>query len=60
MDSIKVSGIIHEKISKSGNSYIALDINLTPTYVKTVFLDPSDVELVKLYIENSNLKNNVK
>lgn len=61
MDNIRVSGLIHEKTSKSGNKYIALDINLTPTYVKTIFLEQSDLEVIKLYLENENLKKeNVK
>ena len=58
MDSVKVSGLIHEKTSKNGNSYIALDVNLTPTYVKTFFLDPGDVEVLKLYLETERLKAN--
>ena len=54
---IKVNGVLHEKTSKNGNTYIALDINLTPSYVKTIFLDPADIEVVKLYLENQQLKN---
>lgn len=54
---IKVSGVLHEKTSKNGNTYIALDINLTPSYIKTIFLDPADLEVVKLYLENQQLKN---
>ena len=54
---IKVNGVLHEKTSKKGNTYIALDINLTPSYVKTIFLDPVDIEVVKLYLENQQLKN---
>lgn len=57
MDSIKVSGIIHEKTSKSGNSYVALDVNLTPTYVKTFFIEQADLEVIKLWLENEKLKN---
>ena len=55
---IKVSGLIHEKTSKSGNPYTCLDIQLTPTYSKTFFLEESDLEVVKLYLENQKLKNN--
>lgn len=54
---IVVNGVLHEKTSKNGNTYIALDINLTPNYVKTIFLDPADLEVVKLYLENQQLKN---
>lgn len=57
MDNIKVSGIIHEKTSKkSGSQYVVLDVYLTPTYVKSIFLEQSDLEVVKLYLENENLK----
>lgn len=36
-----------EKTSSKGNKYIALEIHLTPTYTKTVFLEKAEVELVK-------------
>ena len=58
MENVKVTGIIHEKTSKSGNKYWALDINLTPTYIKTIFLEQSDLELISLYLENQSLKKN--
>ena len=57
MDSIKVSGLIHEKTSKNGNNYVCLDVNLTPTYVKTFFIEPADLEVIKLWLENEKLKN---
>ena len=57
---IKVSGIIHEKTSKKGGSYIALDVALTPTYTKTIFLEKVDIELIKQYLQLEELKNNAK
>lgn len=57
---IKVSGILREKTSKSGNKYYAIDIQLTDNYTKTFFLEDGDVEIVKLYIENQNLKKSVE
>lgn len=58
METIKVSGVLCEKISKkSGNAYVALDVYLTPTYVKTFFVEPADVEVVKMWLENEHLKN---
>jgi hypothetical protein len=39
-----------EKISKNGNKYVVLEIALTPTYKKVVFLDNAELELVKLYV----------
>lgn len=40
---------IVEKTSKNGNKYIVLEIHLTPTYTKDVFLDKAEVELIKAY-----------
>lgn len=57
METLRVSGVLCEKISKKGTTYIALDVNLTPTYVKTFFIDPADVEVVKMWLENERLKN---
>lgn len=37
-----------EKTSKSGNTYFVLEIKLTETYSKTVFLDKADLEIIKL------------
>lgn len=33
---------------KSGREYIAIEIEITPDYKKVVFLDPAEVELVKI------------
>lgn len=37
-----------EKVSKKGNNYLCLEIYLTDTYKKVVFLDQAEVELLKL------------
>ena len=37
-----------EKTSKNGNVYYVLEIKLTDTYSKTVFLDKADLEIIKL------------
>lgn len=57
---IRVSGLIHEKTSKKGEPYVVLDVNLTPTYTKTIFLETADLEVVKLWLENESLKKDVK
>lgn len=41
---------------KSGNKYYYLSIMLNPSYEKKVFLDPADIEIIKL----SNPQNKVK
>lgn len=38
-----------EKTSQKGNKYVALEIHLTPTYSKTVFLEQAEIELIKAY-----------
>ncbi len=37
-----------EKVSKKGNNYLCLEIYLTDNYKKIVFLEPAEVELLKL------------
>ena len=38
---------IKEGTSKSGNRYLYLEISITQTYKKRVFLEPAEVELLK-------------
>ena len=37
-----------DKVYKSGNNYVCLEIYLTDTYKKIVFLDKAEIELLKL------------
>lgn len=49
---------IEERVSeKTGNPYVVVVIQLTPTYEKKVFLDAAEIELaVMTYSNNSNHK----
>ena len=47
-----VKATLETKISKSGNEYEVLVIKLTDTYEKLVFLEKSEIELLRL--SNSN------
>lgn len=47
-----------EKLSKKGLSYKCLEIQLTPTYTKQVFLEPSELEVVNLYYKKEDKKEN--
>ena len=38
---------IVEKTSQKGNKYVCLEVSLTPTYKKTVFLEQAEVELIR-------------
>lgn len=37
-----------QKVSKKGNNYLCLEIQLTDNYKKIVFLDKAEIELLKL------------
>lgn len=39
---------LKEGTSKNGNKYYYLEVHITPTYSKRVFLDNAEVELLKL------------
>lgn len=41
-----------EKTSKNGNKYIAMEVSLTPTYKKIIFLDQAEIELIRAYAGN--------
>ena len=43
-----------EKISKSNNPYKCLEIELTPNYKKTVFLERGETELLNLLLRSQN------
>jgi len=41
-----------EKVSKKGSPYVAILIELTGNYKKTVFLDPAEIEIVKMSLND--------
>lgn len=41
-----------EKTSKSGNKYICVELSLTPTYKKIIFLEDAELELLKVVASN--------
>lgn len=47
MEARKLDATLVERISKKGNTYQAIDIKLTDTYTKTVYLEIAEQELVK-------------
>ena len=48
MEPIVLDALLEEKESKKGTKYVCVSIQLTKTLCKTIFLDPAEVELVKL------------
>lgn len=53
MNPIEVKGLLQEKTSAKGNNYYCIELWITPTYKKVVFLDNAEVELIKLAIKNN-------
>lgn len=52
MKDIILNSTLKEKVSnKSGKLYYVVELQLTPNYTKQVFLEPSEVELVKIFHE---------
>lgn len=47
---INVPCTLEERVSKSGNNYLVLIIRLTNNYEKRVFLEPAEIELLKLKV----------
>lgn len=45
---MEVKATLETRQSKSGNDYQVIVIHLTPTYEKLVFLEKSEIELLKL------------
>lgn len=52
---MEVKATLEEKTSKNGNKYTAIIIHLTDTCTKTVFLDPAEIELLKVTNKNTNI-----
>lgn len=52
MDAIYLDAKLEEKLSeKKGTKYFVITINLTPSLTKQVFLDPAEVEVIRLFNE---------
>ncbi len=43
---MNITGKLVEKTSKSGNKYVCVELQLTPTYSKTVFLEKAEIALL--------------
>lgn len=45
---MKIEGILVERVSKAGNAYTAVELQITDKLKKLVFLSPAEIELLKL------------
>lgn len=57
MQDILLNSTLKEKDSKKGSKYYVIEVELTPNCMKQVFLEPSEIELVKLYFGLSKKDN---
>lgn len=52
MEAIVLDALLEEKVSKKGTKYFCITISLTDNLTKQVFLEPAEVELIKLTYAN--------
>lgn len=58
---ILINASLEEKISKkSGNPYTCVIVELTDNLKKQVFLEPSEIEAIKLFHQINDMKKNSK
>lgn len=48
-NSLPLKAELVQRESKSGNLYMCIEIKLTDSYIKRVFVESSEIELIKLY-----------
>lgn len=49
MNELVIDGLLKEKTSSKGTQYQVIELHLTPTLTKDVFLDKAELEVLKLY-----------
>ena len=59
MESIKLPCTLEGRISKEGNPYMCISIKVTDTYEKLVFLEKSEIELIKMVFGNEKTTNSI-
>lgn len=50
-----VKATLQEKTSKKGNSYICIEIQLTDTFKKVIFLEGAEIELAKQVLSKNDM-----
>lgn len=53
---MQVKAELVDRISKEGNPYTAVEITITDNIKKLLFLKPAELELLKIKLEESSLK----
>lgn len=55
-NSLPLKAELVQRESKNGNLYTCIEVKLTDSYVKRVFVESSEIELIKLYYGNKGEK----
>ena len=55
---MELKATLKEAVSQKGNSYYYVSLMITPNYEKKVFLEQSELELIKLVYSSTNSKSN--
>lgn len=55
-NSLPLKAELVQRESKNGNLYTCIEVKLTNNYVKRVFVESSEIELIKLYYGNKEVK----
>lgn len=56
MSEILLNAALKEAVSKKGDKYVVIEIDLTPDYKVKYFPEPAEKEIIKMYYQNQ--KNN--
>lgn len=59
MEAIRLPATLESRTSKDGNPYICIAIKITDSYEKIVFLEKSEIELIKLVFANGKTSNKI-
>ena len=51
---MNMNAVLVEKTSKNGNKYVCIEVYLTDKVKKIVFLNDSEVELIKLWTSSTH------
>lgn len=58
-DNIILPATLESRTSKEGNPYICISVKITDTYEKVVFLDRSEIELIKMVYSKEKASNRI-
>lgn len=55
MSDILLNATLKEAVSKKGDKYVVIEIELTPNYKVKYFPEPAEKELISMYYQDRNM-----